>query len=846
MRNNFFKIALSLVLVLGLMPGLAFAEPSSGIQSKTHPGEGSLTTSSAQEHSVKANSGKWGECDWEYDTTTKTLTVHPGQAGEAEDFPWSFDKPVEGYHIVFKEENGQKVVFPEICASLFEKYHSANLLTIDFSGVDTSKVTNMNSMFFNCDKLTSINVNYFDTSQVTTMDGMFEKCESLTSLDVSNFDTSKVTDFNCMFSECSSLTSLDVSKFVTSSAEEMESMFYMCSALTSLDVSNFNTALVESMEMMFCGCSLVPFLDVSKFETPLVTNIMGMFAACSSLTSLDLSSFNTSQVEDMTGLFTQSTGLKSIDLSSFYTTDETATDAMFAGCSSLERVALGENIRKLDTLPSEDINGHTDWFSRYGTHQWISSDEIADNRLGIADLYLKHEPKLISTLDISNINDAYYTGMPIAQNPVLKDGDYTLKDGYDYNLTYGDTTDVGTGTFYITGLGDYDETVEKTFTISPKTLSQVTATLSQTEFTYDGNVHVPTITSISDPNLVEGTDYDVKYSNASSKEPGTYSVWIEGKGNYAGASVKSNYTIISSQPPVPPTPEAPSVVVQPKRNIKVKAGSTKSITLSFKAMSSDGGALSYQWYKNSKPIKGATKPTYTISNPSNLAPGNYSFYFFASEVVNGVTVSVQSEVSTLSIQSPLTLMKMTSKGKNALVMKWNKATNADGYDIFFAQCNHGTTTSKWKLIKTINKASTTTYTKTKLKANSAYKSYVRPFKLVNGKKIYLAKSPQVHAYTNNGSKTYTNPKALSLNKTKVSIKNKNSFQLKSKVTLVNPKKKGIITGHAPIVRYVSSNASIAKVTKTGKITGVSKGTCTIYAFTQNGITKACKVVITSF
>ena len=69
-----------------------------------------------------------------------------------------------------------------------------NLKEIDFgAGVDTSQVTNMSEMFYDCNSLTSLDLSGFDTSQVTDMRAMFSGCSSLTSLDVSGLDTSQVT-----------------------------------------------------------------------------------------------------------------------------------------------------------------------------------------------------------------------------------------------------------------------------------------------------------------------------------------------------------------------------------------------------------------------------------------------------------------------------------------------------------------------------------------------------------------------------------------------------------------------------------------------------------------------------
>ena len=79
-------------------------------------------------------------------------------------------------------------------------YGCTNLEEIEnIERLDTSKVTNMNSVFYNCDKLVTLDLNTFDTSNVTSMNAMFYSCDMLESLDISEFDTSKVTDMECMF-----------------------------------------------------------------------------------------------------------------------------------------------------------------------------------------------------------------------------------------------------------------------------------------------------------------------------------------------------------------------------------------------------------------------------------------------------------------------------------------------------------------------------------------------------------------------------------------------------------------------------------------------------------------------
>ena len=244
-------------------------------------------------------------------------------------------------------------------------YDCSSLTNINLSDFDTSQVTYMSSMFYGCSSLTNINLSNFDTSQVTLMKSMFTLCRSLTSLDLSNFDTSQVTDMSSMFRECTSLTSLDLSNFDTSKVTDMSfmfsgngylmnlqyiyfgeewdtsqvtdmsSMFNYCSSLTSLDVSKFDTSQVTDMSQMFKGCSSLTNLDISNFNTRLVTNMQAMFQECSSLTSLDFSNFDTGRVLSMRQMFYKCSSLPTLDVRNFDTSQVTDMGSMFYRCENL-------------------------------------------------------------------------------------------------------------------------------------------------------------------------------------------------------------------------------------------------------------------------------------------------------------------------------------------------------------------------------------------------------------------------------------------------------------------------------------------------------------------------------
>ena len=121
--------------------------------------------------------------------------------------------------------------------------------------VDTSNMTDMGSMFYDCQRLTSIDTSNFNTSKVTNMSYMFRFCRSLTSLDLSNFNTSSVTNMGYMFNYCRSLTSLNLSGWDTSKVTNMRAMFNDCRSLASLNLSGWDTSKVTNMSDMFWSCS---------------------------------------------------------------------------------------------------------------------------------------------------------------------------------------------------------------------------------------------------------------------------------------------------------------------------------------------------------------------------------------------------------------------------------------------------------------------------------------------------------------------------------------------------------------------------------------------------------------
>ena len=242
-----------------------------------------------------------------------TLTDHSTSSWLTFDISENQDKSVMAYlvpnevdstkYTAYINSDGKIVANPN-SSLLFGNFYSLSEIE-NLKYLDTSKVTNMDSMFNVCRSLVSLDLSSFDTSKVTNMSGMFGVSNSLETLNLSSFDTSNVTDMSYMFNGCNALKNVGFSNFNTSNVVEIRSMFYGCNSLTTLDLSSFNTERVTSMETMFTGCNSLTELIISNFNTSNVTNMEGLFNRCSSLTTLDISSFDISKVTNLWVLFNE-------------------------------------------------------------------------------------------------------------------------------------------------------------------------------------------------------------------------------------------------------------------------------------------------------------------------------------------------------------------------------------------------------------------------------------------------------------------------------------------------------------------------------------------------------------
>ena len=162
-------------------------------------------------------------------------------------------------------------------ASLMEQ------VVFDPSFAECTSITSTAFWFYMMSNVTQITgLEYLNTSHVTNMQSMFEYCDKLTTLDLSHFDTGNVTHMGSMFETCSSLTELDVTSFNTENVVEMGGMFVHCQQLTTLDLTGFDTGKLAGAILMFGDCPKLTTILCNDTWNPEISSMM-MFAQCPSL-----------------------------------------------------------------------------------------------------------------------------------------------------------------------------------------------------------------------------------------------------------------------------------------------------------------------------------------------------------------------------------------------------------------------------------------------------------------------------------------------------------------------------------------------------------------------------------
>lgn len=172
--------------------------------------------------------------------------------------------------------------------------------------------------------------------------------------------------------------------------------------------------------------------------------------------------------------------------------------------------------------------------------------------------------------------------------------------------------------------GSYERTWTVTVTatatyssVSPVvSISNGRVVLSKTNFTYNGFIQRPVVSTINGKRLAEGVDYYIVWQNASSKNAGTYAALVVGKGQYNGQT-KVYYTI--NKAPNPLRAYGKTKTIKRKKLKKKKQIIRRSKVL---VVSSSVGSVTYSKKSGNKKIK-VNKNNGSITVKKGLRKGRY-------------------------------------------------------------------------------------------------------------------------------------------------------------------------------------------------------------------------------
>ena len=288
--------------------------------------------------------------------------------------------------------------------------------------LDTSKVTDMSSMFRWCKTLTNISaLSKWNTSSVTDINHIFHDCESLTNISaLKNWTTNRVTNMAGVFYNCLRLTNISPLanwKNNTNNVTSMWGLFSNCQNLQDISaLSNWKTDSLTDMTSMFYNTKIKNISALKNWKTNRVTSMSEMFFNCTELTDASwLSEWNTNQVANMTRMFENCSELTNLNLSNWNTSSVTNMNEMFYNCPNLETIFASESFK------TSNVSNSTNMFTNSTEIEWWQWTTYSSS----------HVNKEYARIDCGPSKPGYFS---------RKDGDYSsCIEGTFHNTTADDS-----------------------------------------------------------------------------------------------------------------------------------------------------------------------------------------------------------------------------------------------------------------------------------------------------------------------------------------------------------------------------------------------------------------------
>ena len=466
-----------------------------------------------------------------------------------------------------------------------------------------------------------------------------------------------------------------------------------------------------------------------------------------------------------------------------------------------------------------------------GVTEYKGGDKPADSQIAVNVSRQTANVKITGTLDKE------YDGQP-ADLVYTTNSDANIKVEYNVNETWQTEAPIHAGTYEVrvsvSENGDFTAASDtKAYTIRQRevVISGITAKgkvydgTADAELDYSKAVFAGAVKGDSLTVSAEGTFAD---SNAAKGKTVTITKPVLGGGSAGDYILADNGQQTSTTADI--SPKEITVTAGNKNKIAGKADPV--LTYTAKGLVGKD-TLSGITVRRKAGEKAGIYPI-TVSQASGSNP-NYRITFR-----KGIFTIEQADQSKLSGKAvyrlKLPIFFATGKAqKNSIVVSWRKYPGAAGYDVFWHYCDGSINYKKAGTVKN-GKLS---MTHKNLRSNREYKYFVAAYKMVKGRKIYIAKSNEMHVAMKQARTT--NAVSIKVNRTTVILKPGKTFRLKCQLTGENRKKK--LLSHSSPYRYYTANSKIATVSQNGVIRAKAKGSCSIYILASNGVYKRVTVKV---
>ena len=157
----------------------------------------------------------------------------------------------------------------------------SSLTSLDLSNFDTSKVTNMQNMFSGCTKLITLDITGWDLRSLKNANLLFAFNDNLeTIIGLSDIPFGELTNFYAMFYQCTKITELDLTNMHTGSASNFYNLFCRCRSLRTLDLTGWDTSNVTDTSVMFTDASALETLKWTNWKPSVDLSSCPLSAEC--------------------------------------------------------------------------------------------------------------------------------------------------------------------------------------------------------------------------------------------------------------------------------------------------------------------------------------------------------------------------------------------------------------------------------------------------------------------------------------------------------------------------------------------------------------------------------------